>query len=66
MTRRREGGNKRGESNLPVINSLFALHSVEHSERFAEFHREEKREEGDRDDQEERRGSQKETDHSSQ
>ena len=49
----------------PVINSLFALHSLEHSERFMELHREEKREEGDRGDQEEKRGSQKERDQSS-
>ena len=41
----------------PVINSVFALHSLEHSERFTELHREEKREEGDRGDQEERTGS---------
>ena len=53
------------EAVQPVINSLFALHSLEHSERFMEFHREEKREEGDRSDQEERRGSQKERDQSS-
>ena len=32
----------------PVIKSLFALHSLEYSERFTELHREEKREEGDR------------------
>ena len=49
----------------PVINSVFALHSLEHSERFMELHREEKKEEGDRGDQEERRGSQKERDQSS-
>ena len=35
---------------------IFALHSLKHSEWFMEFHREEKREEGDRGDQEERRG----------
>ena len=38
-----------------MVNSLFAFHSLEHSERFTEFHREEKREEGDRGDQEKRR-----------
>ena len=38
------------EAVQPVINSLFALHSLEHSERFMEFHREEKREEGERGD----------------
>ena len=53
--RQRCPGGEKGESNgerqiQPVINSLFALHSLEHSERFTEFHREEKREEGDRDD----------------
>ena len=36
------------------------LHSLEPSERFMELHREEKREEGDRGDQEEKRGNQKE------
>ena len=41
VTRRRRGGLKRGESNLAVIDFLFALHSLEHSERFTEFHREE-------------------------
>ena len=41
-------------------------HSEEHPERFAELHGEEKREEGDKGDQEERRGSQKERDQSSQ
>ena len=79
MTRRRRGGIKRGESNLAsnqlpmsspqsgTLREVFgALHSLEHSERFAELHREEKREEGDRGDQEERRASQKERDQSSQ
>ena len=32
----------------PVITSLRALHSLDHSEMFTEVHREEKREEGDR------------------
>ena len=50
----------------PVIKSLFALHSLEYSERFTELHREEKREEGDRSDHKKRRGSQKERDQSSQ
>ena len=49
-----------------MVNSLFAFHSLEHSERFMEFHREEKREEGDRGDQEEKSGSQKGRDQSSQ
>ena len=43
----------------PVISSLNALHSLEHPERFTELHREEKREEGDRGDEEEKRGSPK-------
>ena len=60
MARRIKEGIKRREKNpasnqFPVINS----------ERFTEFHREEKREEGDRHNQEERRGSQKERDQSS-
>ena len=42
-----------------MINSLCALHSLEHSERFTDLHREEKIEEGDRGDQEEKRGSKK-------
>ena len=55
VTRRRRGKNKLASNQFPVINS----------ERFTEFHREEKREEGDRHNQEERRGSQKERDQSS-
>ena len=39
-----------------MTNSLCALHSLEHSERFIELHREEKREKGDRGYQE-RRGT---------
>ena len=37
----------------PVINSLSALHSLEHPENFRELHREEK-EKGDRGDQQEK------------
>ena len=59
LTRRRRGEIKRGESKQPVINSLCALHSLEPSERFTELQREEKREEGDRSDQEEKRENQK-------
>ena len=60
MTRRRRGESKGERAIYPVINSLFALHSLEHSERFTVFHREEKkREEGDRGDQEEKSGNQK-------
>ena len=65
VTRRRRGGIKRGESNLPVIKYLCVLHSLEHPERFMKLHREQ-REEGDRGDQEEKRGSHKERDRSSQ
>ena len=43
----------------PVINSLSALHSLEHPERFTELHREEKGEGGDRGDLGEKRESQK-------
>ena len=65
VTRRRRGGIKRGESRL-TSTSLCALHSLEHSEWFTEFHREKKREEGDRGDQKEKRGSQEKSDRSSQ
>ena len=38
------------------------IHRQQHSEKFTELYREEKREEGDRGDQEERRGTKKERD----
>ena len=38
-----------------VISSLCALHSLDHSEMFTELYREEKREEGDRGGQEDKR-----------
>ena len=44
MTRSRRGRIKRGESKLPVITSLCALHSLDPSETFTELYREEKRE----------------------
>ena len=66
VTRRRRGGIKRGESNVASINSLCALHRLEHPERFTELHREKKTEEGDRGDQEENGGSQEQRDRSSQ
>jgi len=47
---RRRGGIKRGERNLASNQSPIVLHSLEHSERFTEFHREEKREEADSND----------------
>ena len=59
MTRRRGGGVKGERPIWPVISSLSALHSLEHPERFTELHREEKREEGDRGDQVEKRGESK-------
>ena len=46
VTRRRRGKSKLTSNQFPVINS----------ERFTEFHREEKREEGERGDKEEKRG----------
>ena len=66
VTRRRRGGSKGKRTIQLVINSLFSLHSLVHSERFTELYREEKREEGDRGNQEERRGNQKGRDQSSQ
>ena len=48
------------------MNSLCALHGLDSSEMFTELHREEKREEGDRGGQEDKRGTQKERDRSSQ
>ena len=42
------------------------LHSEGHPERFTELHGEEKREEGDRGDQEEKRGNQKRREQASQ
>ena len=65
VTRRGRGEIKSGEGNLASNQFPMSLHSLEHSERFTELHREEKREEGDRGDQE-KRGSQKEGDRSSQ
>ena len=41
------------------MNGEKIFHSEGHPERFTELHGEEKREEGDRDDQEEKRGDQK-------
>ena len=48
------------------MSSLSVLHSLEQSERFTELHGEEKREVGDRGDQEEKRGNQKGREQSSQ
>ena len=53
-------GNQKGrEQPSPIINSLYALQSPEHSEKFTEFYREGKRKEGDRSDQGETRGKSK-------
>ena len=65
MTKRR-GGVKGERAIKPVINSLSALHSPEHPERFTELHREEKREDGDSTGQEEKWESQKGREQSSQ
>ena len=66
VTRMRRGEIKKGESNLGSNQFPMCLHSLEHSERFTELHREEKMKGRDRDDQEEKRGSQKGRDQSSQ
>ena len=66
VTRRQIGGIKRGERKLASNHFLCVLHSLDRSEMFTELHREEKREEGDRGGQEDKRGNQKERDRSSQ
>ena len=48
---------KEERASYPVITSLCALHSLGRSEMFTEIYREEKREEGDRGDQEDKRGA---------
>ena len=48
------------------MTSLCALHSLDPSEMFTDFHTEEKREDGDRADQEEKRGNQKGREEASQ
>ena len=59
-------GSKEERASLPVITFLCALHSLDHSEMFTKLNREEKREEGDRGSQEDKRGNQEERDRSSQ
>ena len=66
VTRRRREEIKRGERKLASNHFSCALHSLDPSEIFMELHREEKREEGDRGGQEDKRGNQKERDRSSQ
>jgi len=57
---------KEERASYPVITSLCALHSLDHSEMFTELYREEKKEEGDRGGQEDKVGNQKDRDRSSQ
>ena len=66
VTRRRRGGIKRGESKLASNHFPMCSPQLDPSEMFMELHREEKREEGDRGGQEDKRGNQKEQDRSSQ
>jgi len=47
---------KEERASSPVTTSLCALHSLGRSEMFTELYREEKREEGDRDGQEDKSG----------
>ena len=66
VTRRRRGGIKRGESKLASNHFPMRFPQSGALRELQELHREEKREEGDRGDQEEKRGNQKERDRSSQ
>ena len=66
VTRRRKGGIKRGESKLPS-NHFFMCSPQSGSLRdVRRVHRAEKREEGDKGGQEDKRGNQKERERSSQ
>ena len=65
VTRRGRGGIKRGESKLASNHFLMCTPQLDHSEMFMELYREEKREEGDRGGQEEKRGNQKGRDQAS-
>ena len=65
MSRRRRGGIKRGESKLASNQFPMCSPSLDSSEMFMELHREAKRVEGGRGDQEEKRGNQMERDRSS-
>ena len=60
--RRRGGGIQRGESSLASNQFLMCTPQSDHSEMFTDLYREEKREEGDRGGQEDKRGNQKEKD----
>ena len=59
VTRRRKRESKGERQIQPVIGSLSVLHSLEHTKRFSELGREEKREGGDRGDLVEKKESQK-------
>ena len=60
MARRIKGGESKGERQIqPVISSLSVLHSPEHTTRFTDLGREEKREGGDRGDLVEKKESPK-------
>ena len=66
MTAPREGGRQDRDRMRETGAAWSAQDSLKQTERFTELYREEKREEGDRGDQEEKRGSQKGRDQSSQ
>ena len=59
VARRIKGGIKRRQTDPPVISSLSVLHCPEHTKRFTELGREEKREGGDRGDLQEKKESPK-------
>ena len=61
-----KGGNQKEREIQPVISSLSVLHSPEHTKRFTELGREEKRKEGDRGDLGAKKKSQREREQSSQ
>ena len=50
---------KEERASYPIITSLCAFHSLDHSEMFRALYREEKREEGDRGGQDDKRGESK-------
>ena len=56
----------RGESGLSSIHFLMCTPQLDHSEMSTELYREEKKEEGDRGGQKDKRGNEKEGDRSSQ
>ena len=56
VSRRRRGGIKRGKSRLASNHFLMCTPQLDHSEMFMELNREEKKEEGDRGGQEDKRG----------